>query len=171
MGEDLLYYSNKIQPASFKNVHMIINLLTKRILISITLKTFLRVLPTRWRQKPAGVDTERNNVTVILCIPPLMSETTIHIPDRGRVQRRGRDLGLRRCSRVAVGRKFNTDWSCGNAEITTRRQIQGRRSCVFFWVRTHPLFEMNCLLLRLHPTWHWQKSNIIHVKHWERTVA
>jgi len=27
---------------------------------------------------------------------------------------------------------------------------------------THPLFEMNCLLLRLHPTWHWQKSNIIH---------
>ena len=34
------------------------------------------------------------------------------------------------------------------------------------WVRigigpTH-LFEMNCLLLRLHPTWHWQKSNIIH---------
>ena len=43
-------------------------------------KTFLRVLPTRWRQKPAGIDTERNNVTVILCIPPLMSETTIHIP-------------------------------------------------------------------------------------------
>ena len=29
---------------------------------------------------------------------------------------------------------------------------QGRRSYVFFWVRTHPLFEMNCLLLRLHPT-------------------
>jgi len=39
---------------------------------------------------------------------------------------------------------------------------QGRRSYVFFWLRTHPLFEMNCLLLRLHPTWHWQKSNIIH---------
>jgi len=28
-------------------------------------------------------------------------------------------------------------------------------------LRTHPHFEMNCLLLRLHPTWHWQKSNII----------
>jgi len=27
-----------------------------------------------------------------------------------------------------------------------------RKSCVFFWVRTHPLFEMNCLLPRLHPT-------------------
>ena len=33
---------------------------------------------------------------------------------------------------------------------------------VFFSVRTHPLFEMNCLLLRLHPTSHRQKSNIIH---------
>jgi len=29
---------------------------------------------------------------------------------------------------------------------------QGRRFYVFFWVRTHPLFEMNCLLLCLHPT-------------------
>jgi len=30
--------------------------------------------------------------------------------------------------------------------------VQERRSYAFFLVRTHPLFEMNCLLLRLHPT-------------------
>jgi len=31
-------------------------------------KTFLSVLLTRWRRKPAGIDMERNYVTVILCI-------------------------------------------------------------------------------------------------------
>ena len=36
--------------------------------------------------------------------------------------------------------------------VLGRTAMQGRRSYVFFWVRTHPLFEMNCLLLRLHPT-------------------
>ena len=49
---------------------------------------------------------------------------------------------------------------------TDKTKNQGRRSYVFFWVRTHPhfyelgpdrhwthpLFEMNCLLLRMHPT-------------------
>jgi len=58
MGEDLLYfyYSNKIQPVSFKNVHMIINLLTKRILISITLKnisksfTYKMAAKTSWHR-------------------------------------------------------------------------------------------------------------------------
>ena len=29
------------------------------------------VLPTRWRRKPAGIDKERNYVTVTLCITPL----------------------------------------------------------------------------------------------------
>ena len=29
---------------------------------------FLRVLPARWRRKPAGIDTERNYVTVTLSI-------------------------------------------------------------------------------------------------------
>ena len=33
------------------------------------LQTFIRVLPTRWRQKPAGIDMERNYVTATLCIP------------------------------------------------------------------------------------------------------
>ena len=31
-------------------------------------QTFLRVLPTRWRRIPAGIDMERNYVTVTLCI-------------------------------------------------------------------------------------------------------
>jgi len=31
-------------------------------------QTFLRVLPTRWRQKTAGIDMDRNYVTVTLCI-------------------------------------------------------------------------------------------------------
>ena len=29
---------------------------------------FIGVLPTRWRRKPAGIDTERNYVTVTACI-------------------------------------------------------------------------------------------------------
>jgi len=28
----------------------------------------MRVLPTKWRRKPAGIDTERNYATVTLCI-------------------------------------------------------------------------------------------------------
>ena len=28
----------------------------------------MRVLPTRWRRKPTGIDIERNYVTVTLCI-------------------------------------------------------------------------------------------------------
>ena len=32
-------------------------------------QTFLGVLPTRWRRKPAGTDVDRNYVTVTLCIP------------------------------------------------------------------------------------------------------
>ena len=34
-----------------------------------SVRKFLRVLPTRWRRKPAGIDMERNHVTVTLCIP------------------------------------------------------------------------------------------------------
>jgi len=30
--------------------------------------TFFSVLPTRWRRKPAGIDTEPNYITVTLCI-------------------------------------------------------------------------------------------------------
>jgi len=31
-------------------------------------KTFIRVLPTRWRQKSTGIDMEQNYATVTLCI-------------------------------------------------------------------------------------------------------
>jgi len=47
---------------------MIINPPTKRISVTAEQQTFLRVLPTRWRRKPAGIDMEQNNVIVILCI-------------------------------------------------------------------------------------------------------
>jgi len=49
---------------------MIINQpLTNKVYLSgITVKTFMRVLPTRWRRKPAGIDMERNYVTVTLSI-------------------------------------------------------------------------------------------------------
>ena len=43
----------------------------KRITFSLDVQntqTFLRVLATRWRRKPAGIDMERNYVTVTLCI-------------------------------------------------------------------------------------------------------
>ena len=36
-------------------------------------RTFIRVLPTRWRQKPAGIDMERNDVNVTLCIDHTLS--------------------------------------------------------------------------------------------------
>jgi len=32
------------------------------------IETFLRVLPTKWRRKPAGIDMELNYATVTLCI-------------------------------------------------------------------------------------------------------
>jgi len=37
----------------------------------------MRILPTRWRRKPAGVDMERNYVTVSLCMSK--STTDIHV--------------------------------------------------------------------------------------------
>jgi len=37
-------------------------------LSDIRVTTFLRVLPTRCRRKPAGIDMEQNYVTVTLCI-------------------------------------------------------------------------------------------------------
>jgi len=47
---------------------MIINLPTKRIEVMSQWQTFLSVLPTRWRRKPARIDTDRNYVTVTSCI-------------------------------------------------------------------------------------------------------
>jgi len=35
---------------------------------SVFVFSIFRLLPTRWRRNPAGIDTERNYVTVTLCI-------------------------------------------------------------------------------------------------------
>jgi len=47
---------------------MITDLPTDAYLSAITVTNFLRVLPTRWRQKSTGIDMEQNYVTVTLCI-------------------------------------------------------------------------------------------------------
>ena len=61
-------YSNEIESATLKYVHMITGLPTKRISALSQWQTFLRVSPTRWRQKSAGIDMEQNYVTATLCI-------------------------------------------------------------------------------------------------------
>jgi len=40
----------------YENVYMVISLPTKRISVISQWKTFIRVLPTRWRRKPAGIE-------------------------------------------------------------------------------------------------------------------
>ena len=67
-GEDLVCYSNKIESVGLRNVRMVINLLTGAYLGGITVTNISQVLPTRWRQQPAGIDVERNYVIVTLCI-------------------------------------------------------------------------------------------------------
>ena len=56
---------------------MIINLPTKAIYATSDRQIFLRVLPTRWRRKPVGIDMERNYVTVTLCIINIITWTTL----------------------------------------------------------------------------------------------
>jgi len=55
-GEDLSCYLNSIRSVGLWNVCMITNLPTKRISATLQWKTFIRVLPTRWRRKPASID-------------------------------------------------------------------------------------------------------------------
>ena len=38
--------------------------------------TFIRVLPTKWRRKPAGIDVQRNYATVTLCIKGWLQRST-----------------------------------------------------------------------------------------------
>ena len=47
---------------------MIFNLPTKCIYVISQWQKFFRVLPTRWRRKPAGIDMDQNYVTVTLCV-------------------------------------------------------------------------------------------------------
>ena len=76
-------------------------------------QTFIRVLPTRWRRKPAGIDTERNCVSVILCIQILLLTyllTSCCLPCRvseyGRQQRTGQlcTVGPGRCAPLDTGK-------------------------------------------------------------------
>jgi len=46
---------------------MITDLPRKRIYALSQWQTFLRFLPTRWRQKSTGIDAERNYVNITLC--------------------------------------------------------------------------------------------------------
>ena len=51
---------------------MITDLPTKRIEALSQRQIFLRVLPTRWRQKSSSIDMEQNYITVNLCITVLL---------------------------------------------------------------------------------------------------
>ena len=66
-GEDLVCYSNKIKSVCLRKCLYDRQLINKVYLGDITATNVIRVLPTRWRRKPAGIDIERNYVTVTLC--------------------------------------------------------------------------------------------------------
>jgi len=55
-GEDLSCYSNKIESASLRNVHMITDLPTKCVKRYHSDKHLSEFLPTGWRQKSTGID-------------------------------------------------------------------------------------------------------------------
>ena len=55
-GEDLSYWLNYIQSVGLWKRLMITSSPTKRISAISQRKTFIRVLPTRWRRKPAGIE-------------------------------------------------------------------------------------------------------------------
>ena len=68
-GEDLVCYLNKIKSVYLRECLCDHELINKAYLGDIT-ATNIRVLPTGWRRKPAGIDMERNYVTVTICIGP-----------------------------------------------------------------------------------------------------
>jgi len=41
----------------------------KAHLSDVTVTNILKVLPTKWRRKPAGIDIERKYATVTVCVP------------------------------------------------------------------------------------------------------
>jgi len=65
-----------------ESVRMMTNIPTKRINAISHANNFHCFIPTRWRQKPAGIDKKRNYITVILCvlqkseIPTIVSHRT-----------------------------------------------------------------------------------------------
>jgi len=70
IGEDLPCYSTKINWLVLENYPRHHYPTDKVYFSDSRVRTFLRVLPTRWRRQPAGIDMERNYVTVTLCIAP-----------------------------------------------------------------------------------------------------
>ena len=71
-GEDLVCYSNKIKSVCLTKRLYDRKLIDKAYLGDTIATNIIRVLPTIWRRKPAGIDTERNYVTVALCIGVLV---------------------------------------------------------------------------------------------------
>ena len=67
-GEDLACYSNKIKSVCLRKCLYDRKLINKAYLDDIAATNIIRVLPTRWRRKPFGIDMERNYVTNTLCI-------------------------------------------------------------------------------------------------------
>ena len=62
---------------------------------------------------------------------------------RGRVERRRRDLGLRRCDRVAVERKFNADWSAAKMSNLRPESFYISTKCEFCATLLLPNFQIS----------------------------
>jgi len=67
MGNELPCYTNDIKSASLRKCPHDRQPTDKVYFTDIRVATSLTVLPTTWRRKPAGIDMERNYVTLILC--------------------------------------------------------------------------------------------------------
>ena len=68
LGEDLQSYSYKIKSVSLRKCPADHQPGDKAYLSDSRVRNIFKSLPTRWRRKPAGVDMERNHVTVTLCV-------------------------------------------------------------------------------------------------------
>ena len=60
----------------YENVRMITNLPTKRISAILQWKTFIRVLPTRWRRKPASIEITSPSPCAFKCPVLLLTNVT-----------------------------------------------------------------------------------------------
>jgi len=67
-GEDLWSCSHKTESVSLQKYPYDHWLANEVYLSAIAVTNIFRVLPTRWRRKLVGIDTERKYVTVTLCI-------------------------------------------------------------------------------------------------------
>ena len=74
-------------------------------------KTFMRVLPTRWRRKPAGIDTELNYFTATVCICCVLSADS-RITTDGRGERAKTDREDERCWSILAWRSDDRWANC-----------------------------------------------------------